>query len=242
MRIDSLLLVTGAFRTIVWVFLLVQGVRLRLIRHYTPAYLYFACQFVVFWGTTAAVATLGVRSPRYVWIYYGTVIPTDFLGLLIVLWFYFLPYKASIRRDWILSALLPLFASMSLSEPMHPLHRVSYVIYFYLATVGLLAAWRLYSFRKLTLGANLRGLFYGIYIPAGMQALNQALNYLGREIWTYDAFRVVNELTTAISWGIIAFGMRRYDPPTLDKRGDTLGREEAVSVLKGLRKELRRWP
>jgi len=242
MGIDAVLLVTGGFKTGAWVYLLVQGARLGLMRHYPRVYVFVACQLVGFWVRTGAVISLGADNPQYLWIYYGTIIPTELLALFILLWIYFLPFHPSIKRDWLLLAVLPVFAAMSITQPMHPFYRVSYVISFYLASVGGLAAWRLFSFRTLTLGANLRGLFYGIYIPAGLQAFNEALKYLGQEIWSYDAFRVVNELTTAISWGIIAFGMRRYDPLRVDEGGEALSQEEAVSRLKRLRKEIWRWP
>ena len=239
---DTFLALTTALFTGCFLFLLVQGVRLGLIRHYPLAYAFLTCKFAAFWIKTVAIASLGVSHPKYVSVYFGTTISVDLFALVILLQLYYLPYPPSLRRDWPLLALFPMFIALSLTEPMHPFYRTSYVIFFYLTSVGALAAARLFFRGRMRIGANLRGLLYGICVPAALQAFNQALRYLGVTIWSYDAFRVVNELTTTISWGIIAYGMRCYDPPRTMEDSSRLDSGEAVRRLQGLRKALRRLP
>ncbi|MEE8585464.1 MAG: hypothetical protein V3T83_11490, partial [Acidobacteriota bacterium] len=184
---------------------------------------------------------LGPENPQYYWFYYGINIPLHVLALLILLRIYYLHHPPSLTRDWPILAVPPLFIALSLTEPMFLGHRISYVIFAFLATVGFMTASRNFFSRTWRIGDNLHWLTYGITIPAALQAFNQALNYLGGAIWSYDAFRVVNELTTVISWGMIAHGMRRYDPPRRTEDEPEMDPKEGVSQLKHFAKTLRRW-
>lgn len=241
MRIDVVLIVTGVFRTAIWAFLFFQGLRLQIIRVYPLAFVYFACQFAVFWVTTAAAITLGPDNPLYYWIYYCSIIPVDLLGLLILLRIYHLPYRPSLRKDWPVIVVLPIFIYLAFAQPFFLGYQVYYVLFLYLTVVGFLAGARLYFCDNVEIGGNLGGLLAGITVPAGLQSVNQTLTYLGAEWWPYDAFWVVNELTTAICWCIIAYGMRRYDPPTALTQAGKIDGDEAARLLKRLNKAFWRW-
>lgn len=242
MQWAPLLISTGAVKTGFWIFLLVRGFRLGLIRRYSFVYVFIACKFAAFWVKTSVVLYLGSRHPSYVWIYYGTNIPLDFAALLILFRIYYLPHGPSFKKDWPLLALLPLFAALSFGEPMYLGHRVAYVTFFFQTSVGFLAATRLFFSGHVRVGANLGWLLYGLTVPAALQAFNQTLNYLGRTFWSYGAFSVVNELTTTISWGMIAYGMRCYDPPRIEAGTVATSKDEAVSRLKRYRQALWRRP
>lgn len=238
----TFLITTGAFKTGVWLYLLIQGFRLGLVRRYSLTYAFFAGSFAAFWVKTISVLTLGLASLEYYWIYYGTTLPLGLLALLILLWIYYLPFAPSLRRDWILLAVIPLFIAMSLTEPESVGRRILYVLFFYQTSVGFLAASRLFFSGRIKIGANLGWLLYGITIPAALQTLNRALNYLGQELWSYDAFSVVNELTTVISWCMIAYGMRSYDPPYCGEATLPIEKGEAARRLDRFRQSLWRWP
>ncbi len=236
------LITTGAFKTAIWIYLLIQGFRLGLIHRFPVVYAFIAGSFFTFWVKTSVVLTLGDGSAEYYWVYYGTTIPLRLLALLILLWIYYLPYRPRLKRDWILLAVIPIFIAMSFTEPMSVGHRVFYVLVFYQTSVGFLAASRLFSSGRIKIGANLGWLLYGITIPAALQTFNRALNYLGQELWSYDAFSVVNELTTVISWCMIVYGMRSYDPPRSEEETPLMNKDEAINRLKRYRQTLWRWP
>ncbi len=236
------LITTGALKTAIWSYLLMQGLRLGLIRRYPLAFVFFAGSLVTFWVKTSVVLTLGLESLEYYWVYYGTTLPLGLLALLILLRIYFLPYRPMLRRDWIILAIIPVFIAMSLTEPESAGRRILYVLFFYQTSVGFLAASRLFFSGRVRIGTNLGWLLYGITVPAALQTFNRALNYLGQELWSYDAFSVVNELTTVISWCMIAFGMRCYDPPRREGETAPMEKEEAGRRLDRYRQALWRWP
>ncbi len=241
MGLDVILIVTGTFKTGAWIFLLVQGIRLSLIRRYPLAYLFFAGRLAAFWLRAAFVFRLGPDDPRYYWIYYCSNVPLDLLALLILLRIYYLPHRPALNRDWPLLAAAPVFAVLSLAEPMFWGYRISYVLFSCQTIVGFLAISRCAFSKDLRIGANLDWLAYGITVPATLQTIYQTLAYLGAGWWPYDVFRVVSELTTAVSWGIIAFGMRSYDPPRFAGGVGFRDPQDAIIRLKRSTRALWKW-
>ncbi len=238
MELDATILIAATIKTGVWLFLLLQGVRLRLMKRFPLIYLFFVGKFIGFWIKTAALRTLGPDNPQYYWFFYGTNIPLDFLALLILLRIYYLPHEPAVKRDWPLLFVLPAVIALSFGEPMFLGYQIYYVIFFYQTIVGFLAATRLYFSNTVEIRSNLGGLLAGLTTPAALQTINQALIFVSVDFWSYDAFRIVNEWTTVICWCIIAYGMRRYDTPRRLTDAIDVNQVEAVSFLKRATKTL----
>lgn len=205
-----------------WLFLFAKAFTERMAARYPLVYVYFAVAAVVHAVTVIAAYQLGTGHPAYVWIYILTNLPLYLLAIALLLRIYYLPRPPSWRRDWPLVALLPPFAAASLTEPVHLGYRILYVGFLYQFTLAFLAAWRLKYYKNWELGSNQRGLLYGLLTPAALQALNLIANLVGTAWWPYEDFAVALVLTSAISWGIIAHGMRRYDPPRPEKEPEVV--------------------
>ena len=232
----------AVFKFAVWIFLFRQGLRLQLFKRYPLEYVFFVISPLLLALKLGATYSLGVEAASYAWIFFGSNIPFHLLSLLILFRIYYLPSPPRLAWDLPLIATLPLFTWAALAEPMHWGYRVSYVVFFFQAVLGLMATARLWHFKTVKLGSNLGGLLFGLSMPAVVQSINQGLAYVSGTVWSYNAFAIVSELTSVALWGMIAYGMRRYDPPIIERVPKILKPEEAESRLDRLTQALRRWP
>ncbi len=239
MEISLLNLLTTSFMVGCWIFLLQRAVTLGLAVRYPLPYTYFALFAVAYIVQSAGAGFLGDDSAVYSRLFYATLFPVLILAAIILLRIYFLPKPPAFKRDWPLLAVLPIFIAASMTEPAPSGYRALYVGFYVLFSVGFLAASRLHYFKTVRLGQNLGGLLFGISLPACLQAFNRSLAFLGgASWWTYETFLVAHELTNAISWGMIAHGMSRYDPPRVVRDAAILDSEEAKDQLDRLTKAL----
>ncbi len=226
-----------------WIFLAHRAVKCELAARYPLAYAYFALFAAAYIVQSAAAALLGDDSAAYSRLHYASSAPVLILAAIILLRIYYLPKPPSFKRDWPLIAALPIFIAASLTEAASFGYRALYVAFYFLFILAFLAASRLHFFKTVHLGQNLGGLLFGISLPACLQAFNRSLALLGGATWwTYETFWVAHELTNAISWGMIAHGMSRYDPPKVAKDAAILDSKAAKRLLDRLTKSLWRWP
>ena len=243
MDISLLKLLATSFMVGCWIFLFQRAVTLGLAVRYPLAYTYFALFALAYTVQSAGAAFLGDDSAAYSRLFYAAGVPVLILSAIILLRIYFLPKPPAFKRDWPLLAVLPVFIAASMTELAPFAYRALYVGFYVLFMVGFLAASRLHYFKTVRLGQNLGGLLFGISLPACLRAFNRSLALLGgASWWTYETFLVANELTNAISWGMIAHGMSRYDPPRVVKEAAILDPKEAKDQLDRLTKALWRWP
>lgn len=220
-----------------WSFIIVQGIRLRLYRVYPLVAVFVLASPLAVIARLSSGIMWGLASTAYRQVFFLSAIVHSALAVATLLWIYALPSPLRLRRDWHL-ALAPilLIAVEASGEPADIGFRYLNVALFYQVYVGMAAMLRLASDTEFVLGRNLGGALTALLFPAFVQSLNQAAYISGLEFWPYDAFSFVITSSSIVSWLILAWGMRCYDPPgRLERESNPrIARADMLRLIKAL--------
>ncbi|MEE8586308.1 MAG: hypothetical protein V3T83_15795 [Acidobacteriota bacterium] len=201
-----------------------EGRKRRLIFRYPLFYTYLFSSILVNFLRFGMANIWGRESYLYTDLYYLSRYLLFVLAIAIIWRIYRLAGRGS-GWDYVLLLIFPgfiVFESFRM-ESSHLYIVISNALLCFEAVLGLLVYLRLFSNRRLRLGANLSGILMGLYIPCLIAWLNHTIYLFGAFLpsdlaflpsdLSYTIFAYIMEPITLLSWFLIARGMWRLDPP-----------------------------
>ncbi len=202
-----------------WSFILVQGFRLGMVRHYRAFYVFTAVSMVCYVGKFLAALVLGLQSLTYLYLFvWGYIVPKVFaLG---VLWSI---AGASGRKKSPGLILLPLlvaglvFADTPREAYFQTLFRLTNGLFTLVTMLGVGVIFHLRRARGLAVGMNLKAQLGGIVFPNALEMFGHFAYFSGLPVRTFVA---LGEPVYLLSWVVMCVGMRRLDPPRWVEEGE----------------------
>ncbi len=226
---------TWIVKALVWAFLLVNALRLRLIGKYP---LVFAMIFVSMFCSVSMhwlAYAIGTANMTYAaaWVTRGIV--TETITAAVLLRIYFMAGKFNLRRDWHLFAVpILLVAAIFLDgRPLWIFARVISASTLVVTYLGLAAIAHTARSKKLNLGWNLKMVLLAITVPSVFEYIVNTVYFMGMPLSreTAQIWLIGTELAI---WIILAIGMVEFSPPVLliEEGRHALGPEAETDPLR----------
>ena len=206
----TLILIAKVF---VWALLLVNSVRLRLIRKYPLVFAMILAWMASEIAMRALESLVGLSNMTYTWAWFGQSFLTGSLTLLVLMQIYSLPAKLSIRKNWRLAALASVLVGFAFFDGQQVWLPSRVVVAFNLlvAFLGVATIVRTSGGKNFRLGWNLRMVLLAVTVPSVFAQL--VFNSYVIKMLSYDVASLWVAGAGLAAWLILAVGMMEYSPP-----------------------------
>jgi len=202
---------------LIWGYLLVQGLRSERGRAYPAFYVFVALSAASHAAKLIGVNVLGKFTYGYSYLYYLSSFPV-YLAEVWILWRILQVSRG--RSSWSILLGVGVFGSVMLAgslagSEVHVFLRLENVALSVLSALGATALVAAFQSRRVAIGRNYAGMLLGILLPACLMWANQTAYLFGAGWWPFPLFDYSIEPLYLLSWFVLLWAMRTFDPPVL---------------------------
>lgn len=222
----------------IWLYMGVHGFKSGRVRDYPAFYAFASATAVCLLIKMTAAYVIG-NHPPYDTIHFLSELPAHGM-LLFLLWTIYRIAGGSWKGLWIV-LVLPLYylaESLALGNALY--YRLTNSLLCLEFSLGAAAYLQLLRNPRLCLGRNYGGILAGIFLPVLFSWINHVAYLFKATWWPFDIFSAAKEPVYIACWVLMAWAVRRYDPPTeiedklLDQGTLQQRLASAIQTVKGL--------
>lgn len=200
---------------LIWSYLLLQGLRSERGRAFPAFYVFVALSAISYAVKLVGKQYLG--SFEYGVLYYLSSLPV-YLAEIYILWRILRIALGQVAAKLLLAVGafgVIMFVGSMLQSESHLVYRIENAALSVLAALGSAALVAAFQSRRAAIGRNYAGMLLGILLPACLMWANQTAFLFGAGWWPFRFFAYSIEPVYLLSWFVLLWAMRTFDPPVL---------------------------